>query len=601
MVATVGSIRVAFDADLRNYEASLKRGERATDKATNRMGRGVLGLQRSFSGLGKGIFSGLAVGALASLGPILSMTAALGKARSAVSDFDKIAKDAKATGLDSDFYQEMAYGADLAGVGIDELNASMIAFVRNSGLAAVGQGELAGKLKELNPELLKQLQSAKTQEERFRLVADAVKAATSETEKAAIASAAFGRNGAKMVELLKGGADGFDKMASEARRLGVVIDKDLLARAEEMNDELSTASRIMDAEFSRAMINLAPILIATARLAGDLAGGIRSIVDAMKSLEGKSKAGLLESLAAKEANLRKAESSSVAGFILKGADGDGLNRLKGEIDTIKAELENRAIEELRTGLTRQATEMQRVPTIDPDTGGGSSKSRDKAAESALREAAAVKDLIAELEFERDVMSLSETDRRAAEALRHAGAAATDEQRQMIVGLVGAIDQQRKAQDGLNEATEFFGDLASDAFSDLVPAIETGNDALDRFLNTLIEAIAQAALLGKGPLSGLFGGGGGGGLFSALGGMIGEGQAFPGQSGGGAKRIDHLSDDVIPDMQDLGSSIVAGHSNKLEVTADTIARRVALDDRVHVLPIAHSSHEAERVRPESVAA
>lgn len=514
MVATVGSIRVAFDADLRNYEASLKRGERVTDQATGRMGRSVIGLQRSFSGFGKGLFSGVAVGALASLAPILSMTAALGKARSAVSDFDKIAKSAKATGLDSDFYQQLSYGADLAGVGIDELNASMIAFVRNSGLAAVGQGELAGKLKELNPELLKQLQSAKTQEERFRLVANAVQAATSETEKAAIASAAFGRNGARMVELLKGGADGFDKMAIEARRLGLVIDRDLLAKAEQMNDELSTASKVMDAEFSRAMINLAPLLISTARLAGDVAGGIRSIVDAMKSLEGKSKQGLLETLAEKQANLKKAETSSVAGFILKGADGEGLNRLRAEIDTIKAELKNRAIDELRTGLTRQAAELQRVPTIDPDTGGGSSKSRDRAAESALREAQAVKDLIAELEFERDTMSLSETDRRAAEALRHAGAAATDEQRQMIVGLVGAIDQQRKAQDQLNETTEFFADLVGDAFTDMIPAIETGNQALDKFLNTLIEAIAQAAILGKGPLSGLFGGGGD--LFGTLG-------------------------------------------------------------------------------------
>lgn len=154
--------------------------------------------------------------------------------------------------------------------------------------------------------------------------------------------------------------------------------------------------------------------------------------------------------------------------------------------------------------------MQRVPTIDPDTGGGSSKSRDKAAESALREAAAVKDLIAELEFERATMSMSEADQRAAEALRHAGAAATDEQRQMIVGLVGAIDQQRKAQDQLNETTEFFSDLANDTFSDLVPKIETGNDALDRFVNSLIEAVTQAALLGRGPLAGLFGGGGGGG-------------------------------------------------------------------------------------------
>lgn len=49
----------------------------------------------------------------------------------------------------------------------------------------------------------------------------------------------------------------------------------------------------------------------------------------------------------------------------------------------------------------------------------------------------------------------------------------------------------------------------DAFQSVIPAIETGNQVLDRFLNTLIEAVMQASLLGTGPLAGIFGGGGGG--------------------------------------------------------------------------------------------
>ena len=69
------------------------------------------------------------------------------------------------------------------------------------------------------------------------------------------------------------------------------------------------------------------------------------------------------------------------------------------------------------------------------------------------------------------------------------------------------DQLRKAQD----QRAFWENAIYGLFSDLIPAIETGNKALDNFLNTLVEVAAQALLLGKGP----FGGGGGGGLIGAF--------------------------------------------------------------------------------------
>lgn len=77
----------------------------------------------------------------------------------------------------------------------------------------------------------------------------------------------------------------------------------------------------------------------------------------------------------------------------------------------------------------------------------------------------------------------------------------------------------ESQEQAREAADFFKNSMLDAFQSMVPTIETGNKALDKFLNTLIEAVIQATLLGKGPLAGMFGGGGifkGGGL---LGGSI----------------------------------------------------------------------------------
>ncbi len=107
------------------------------------------------------------------------------------------------------------------------------------------------------------------------------------------------------------------------------------------------------------------------------------------------------------------------------------------------------------------------------------------------------------------------------AAQKAGIAITPELEAQITALAtgyadasASADRLAASQDQARETADFLGDSAFDAFSDLIPQIETGNKALDKFLNTLIDAVAQAWLLGKGPLAGL-GGGGGGGLFGGL--------------------------------------------------------------------------------------
>ncbi|MDI6834506.1 MAG: tape measure protein [Rhizobiaceae bacterium] len=99
---------------------------------------------------------------------------------------------------------------------------------------------------------------------------------------------------------------------------------------------------------------------------------------------------------------------------------------------------------------------------------------------------------------------------------------------MASGYANAAAEAEKLaqkQDKIVERADFFAQTTYDAFSKLIPQIRTGNEALDGFLNTLIEAVAQAALLGTGPFAGV---GGGGGL---LGNLF---QAFPFADGGVAR-------------------------------------------------------------------
>jgi uncharacterized protein YbjQ (UPF0145 family) len=208
----------------------------------------------------------------------------------------EIADRSKATGLDPEFLQELTHQAEQAGVSYDMLGGALETFVRGAGQASEGKGRMVAQLKALNPELLESIQLATTQEERIRLAADAIDGEADAARKAALATALFGNSGAKLVEVFNGGSAAMERMAREARNLGVVIDRELIAEAEELGDQLEIAQKIIDVNFKTALINIAPTLIWFAELMATVSGSVRRMSDAIKELEDRSTTTLEERL-----------------------------------------------------------------------------------------------------------------------------------------------------------------------------------------------------------------------------------------------------------------------------------------------------------------
>lgn len=98
-----------------------------------------------------------------------------------------------------------------------------------------------------------------------------------------------------------------------------------------------------------------------------------------------------------------------------------------------------------------------------------------------------------------------------------------------ITLTAQLDQQTKqaatSQQQLQQAGEFFGQQFTGALSGLLTGTTTLEGAVRSLINSLIDATLQAALLGKGPLAGLFGGGSG--LFGAIFGFADGGWTGPG--------------------------------------------------------------------------
>ncbi|MFC7399593.1 tape measure protein [Chelatococcus sp. GCM10030263] len=117
----------------------------------------------------------------------------------------------------------------------------------------------------------------------------------------------------------------------------------------------------------------------------------------------------------------------------------------------------------------------------------------------------------------------------------------------------ALDDAREKQQQFGELQQFIGDNLSSFFSDIVTGSATVEDSLKRIVSALGDAALQAALLGQGPLAGLFGtagaGGKTGGLIGSLSGLFGA-RASGGPVQGGKT---YLVGENGPEMVRFGSN------------------------------------------------
>ncbi|RWN58762.1 hypothetical protein [Mesorhizobium sp.] len=270
MVATVGSISIDLSTNAAKFATGFKSAATTVDRESARMSKAVAGFgaaSRAATGVLSGFVGGIVAGG--ALAALTSIGGALDRARTALSEFEAIANEARVTGLKTDMFQAISFGALEADVSQEKLNVGLEIFAKNVGLAQIGTGALYSKLKELNPELLRAVLNTNDQGERLKLVADAMRDTTDATQKAALATAVFGKGGIEMIRVLDGGRKAIDDFKRRAADLGLIIPDDLLQRAGELDDKLEVLAKVIDVNLNTALVNLAPLLVdATGGFAG---------------------------------------------------------------------------------------------------------------------------------------------------------------------------------------------------------------------------------------------------------------------------------------------------------------------------------------------
>ena len=156
---------------------------------------------------------------------------------------DEMIKFSRQIGFSVESVQELDYAAGQQGVGADTLRKSLEKMNVVVGQLRVGQGALASFLQRTDRGLLRQIKSAKSNEEVFDLVIKKLIDIPAPAQKAAFAMAAFGKSGTKMVRLVEGGIENLSDLREEARKFGIVVSKETAENSEVMGDELDRLQR----------------------------------------------------------------------------------------------------------------------------------------------------------------------------------------------------------------------------------------------------------------------------------------------------------------------------------------------------------------------
>lgn len=282
MATDVERLVIRLEASMKGYERELAKQRGNTDRELKNIESRFSKTEGVIGSFGKGLL-GAAAGAL-------SLDALSRAAVEAANSIAKIGETAKTVGLDTDFFQTLEFAAMQEGV--KGLTSALETFTARSDEAAQGTGTFFDKIKASNPALAEQIRLAKDQEERLRLTADAIQKVSSAEEKAAIARAAFGKAGVEMVRILGDGSQGLDDFAKAAQDAGIIIDRDLIKRADELGDKLDVARKVITVEFQRALVDLMPTLIETARLIGTVAQAANRFIDVFRDVGNRSTASL---------------------------------------------------------------------------------------------------------------------------------------------------------------------------------------------------------------------------------------------------------------------------------------------------------------------
>lgn len=167
-------------------------------------------------------------------------------------------------GITTDAYQELAYAANLADIGSEELNQTMGILVRNIGLARSGSKEASSGFAAIGGEVAALVRGGASADQVLLSISDRFKNIQDPAKKAALAQQVFGRSGARMIPFLNKGSAELKTAFERAKAYGLVLDQETIDASNEFNDGIkeltAQASGLKNIIGSGLVKSMAPLI-----------------------------------------------------------------------------------------------------------------------------------------------------------------------------------------------------------------------------------------------------------------------------------------------------------------------------------------------------
>lgn len=227
MADEVARLVAVMETQLRGFTKGMEQASREADRRFGQMERRMTQTERRFQG-GFAALGGLAT-------RFLSVAAITAFTRSLINTADRLADTAAQIGITTQQLQEFQYAARATGGNAEQMANALGLLNDRLGDAAKGEGELAELMREFNIPMGDAVQVLND-------FADVTQKVATQSDKARIATALFGRAGKDNITFLEQGSQGLSDLAAEAHKLNQVWDAETLARLDGMNESLNNLS-----------------------------------------------------------------------------------------------------------------------------------------------------------------------------------------------------------------------------------------------------------------------------------------------------------------------------------------------------------------------
>lgn len=279
MASLIGALRATLSADTANFEQGMNRARRSAAGAQTGISKS-LGLIKS--GLA-GFASGLSVGLLSQvIMKSLDYAGSLGEVASQL-------------GVTTTQLQIFRYAAGQNGIATETMDKSLAKLTLSLNKAASGSSATIKAFNALgvNSEMIKRADPSEV----LAQIADRAKEMGGTSRIAAAGAVVLGKNVMQLAPLLDQGSAGMNQLAADARRLGIVLTEEQIARADETADKIAALKNVLMvriagvvADNAGAIIGLANALVKLVGMLGTALRAYQAFVAGMNLAGGQLKA-----------------------------------------------------------------------------------------------------------------------------------------------------------------------------------------------------------------------------------------------------------------------------------------------------------------------